>query len=380
MAVATNRHEQAMLALRAIPYRPDIDGLRAVAVLSVVAYHASPRLLSGGFVGVDVFFVISGFLISTIILREMEAGSFSLAGFYARRIRRLFPALIVVLAATLAIGWYFLLPHEFRALGRHMAAGAAYFINFTLKREAGYFDAAADEKPLLHLWSLAVEEQFYIVWPLLLLLIRKAASPPHCDNSDHGSVIRVEPRGHRAQCSFSVLFAAEPRVGAVGRRAARAPYAASRRRAHGVDRRAAEARRDTDRAHLAPDVGRRARAHPRRGLRPRPARDLPRRLGRDPGCRRRAADRRRARRPRQSLRAGAEALGVRRAHQLPALPLALAAAVVPQHSRRGQRCARHGGRGRRRLRAWRSRPTSTSSGRSGERAPSRCRQRSWAPH
>jgi peptidoglycan/LPS O-acetylase OafA/YrhL len=109
---------------RAIAYRPDIDGLRAVAVLAVVAYHASPRLLSGGFVGVDVFFVISGFLISTIILREMEAGSFSLAGFYARRIRRLFPALIVVLAATLAIGWYFLLPHEFRALGKHMAAGA----------------------------------------------------------------------------------------------------------------------------------------------------------------------------------------------------------------------------------------------------------------
>jgi peptidoglycan/LPS O-acetylase OafA/YrhL len=156
-----------------IVYRPDIDGLRAVAVLSVVAYHAAPALVPGGYVGVDVFFVISGFLISTIIMRERAAGHFSLARFYARRIRRLFPALIVVLAATLAIGWYFLLPHEFRALGKHIAAGAAYFSNFALKREAGYFDAAADTKPLLHLWSLAVEEQFYIVWPLLLLLIRE---------------------------------------------------------------------------------------------------------------------------------------------------------------------------------------------------------------
>ncbi len=156
-----------------IAYRPDIDGLRAIAVLSVVTYHAAPHLLPGGYVGVDVFFVISGFLISTIILRERAEGCFSLAAFYARRIRRLFPALIVVLLATLAIGWYFLLPHEFRALGKHIAAGAAYFINFTLKREAGYFDAAAGDKPLLHLWSLAVEEQFYIVWPLLLLLIRE---------------------------------------------------------------------------------------------------------------------------------------------------------------------------------------------------------------
>jgi peptidoglycan/LPS O-acetylase OafA/YrhL len=155
-----------------IAYRPDIDGLRAVAVASVVAYHAAPALAPGGYIGVDVFFVISGFLISTIIMRERAAGHFSLAGFYGRRIRRLFPALIVVLAATLAIGWYFLLPHEFAALGKHVAAGAAYFLNFTLKGEAGYFDAAADTKPLLHLWSLAVEEQFYIVWPLLLLLIR----------------------------------------------------------------------------------------------------------------------------------------------------------------------------------------------------------------
>ena len=157
---------------RPIAYRPDIDGMRALAVLAVVGYHAAPGVIKGGYVGVDVFFVISGFLISSIILSEREAGSFSLVGFYGRRIRRLFPALALVLAATWLLGWFYLLPHEFRALGKHMAAGAAYFINFTLKRESGYFDVAADDKPLLHLWSLSVEEQFYIFWPLLLLLIR----------------------------------------------------------------------------------------------------------------------------------------------------------------------------------------------------------------
>ncbi len=152
-------------------YRPDIDGLRAVAVLSVVGYHALPGVVPGGFVGVDVFFVISGYLISTIILREQDEARFSLINFYARRIKRLFPALIVVLGATALMGWYYLLPHEFRSFGKHMMAGAAYFLNFTLKKEAGYFDASAAEKPLLHLWSLAVEEQFYIVWPVLLLLL-----------------------------------------------------------------------------------------------------------------------------------------------------------------------------------------------------------------
>ncbi len=155
----------------AIAYRPDIDGLRAIAVAAVVGYHAAPKLISGGFAGVDVFFVISGYLISSIILREKAEGHFSLLGFYARRIRRLFPALIAVLTTTFLMGWYYLLPHEFLALGKQIAAGAAYYINFVLKREAGYFDVASDEKPLLHLWSLAVEEQFYLVWPILLLLL-----------------------------------------------------------------------------------------------------------------------------------------------------------------------------------------------------------------
>ncbi len=156
-----------------LSYRPDIDGLRALAVVSVIGYHAAPGIVRGGYIGVDVFFIISGFLISSIILRTRDAGRFSLIDFYARRVRRLFPALAIVLVATWLIGWFYLLPHEFRALGKHIAAGAAYFINFALKRESGYFDGAADEKPLLHLWSLAVEEQFYIVWPLLLLLVRE---------------------------------------------------------------------------------------------------------------------------------------------------------------------------------------------------------------
>ncbi len=152
-------------------YRPDIDGLRAVAVLSVVAYHAFPNLVKGGFVGVDIFFVISGFLISGIIFRALETGSFSYLEFYRRRIRRIFPALVTVCAASFAVGWYVLLPDEFAHLGKQMAAGAGFVSNFALWSESGYFDAAAETKPLLHLWSLAIEEQFYIVWPIILSLL-----------------------------------------------------------------------------------------------------------------------------------------------------------------------------------------------------------------
>ena len=156
---------------RSLAYRPDIDGLRAIAVGSVVAYHAFPTFVRGGFVGVDIFFVISGFLISRIIFEALEHQSFSYLDFYNRRIRRIFPALVLVCAATLLFGWYSLLPDEFQRLGRHLAASAAFVSNFTLWNESGYFDAAADSKPLLHLWSLAIEEQFYIVWPLLLGLV-----------------------------------------------------------------------------------------------------------------------------------------------------------------------------------------------------------------
>lgn len=149
-------------------YRPDIDGLRAVAVLSVVVYHAFPSWLKGGFVGVDIFFVISGFLISSIIFNNLKRDSFSFYDFYSRRIRRIFPALLVVLISCYAFGWFALLADEYKQLGKHIAAGAGFISNFVLWDESGYFDAAAETKPLLHLWSLGIEEQFYIVWPLLL--------------------------------------------------------------------------------------------------------------------------------------------------------------------------------------------------------------------
>ncbi|UUY09839.1 acyltransferase family protein [Pseudomonas sp. J452] len=154
-------------------YRPDIDGLRAVAVLSVVAYHAFPDLMKGGFIGVDIFFVISGFLISTIIFENLDRGTFSFSEFYARRIRRIFPALILVLFSCLIFGWLVLIPDELNQLGKHIAAGAGFISNFILWSEAGYFDNSAETKPLLHLWSLGIEEQFYIVWPLALWIAWK---------------------------------------------------------------------------------------------------------------------------------------------------------------------------------------------------------------
>lgn len=149
-------------------YRPDIDGLRAIAVLSVVIFHAFPSLIQGGFVGVDIFFVISGFLISKHIWDELAAGSFSIKVFYARRARRIFPALSVVLLATLVFGWLILTPGEYEQLGKHIVAGVMFVSNIVFWNESGYFDNAADTKPLLHLWSLGIEEQFYIVWPLFL--------------------------------------------------------------------------------------------------------------------------------------------------------------------------------------------------------------------
>ena len=149
-------------------YRPDIDGLRAFAVLAVVIFHAFPGALKGGFIGVDIFFVISGYLISGIILRDLREGVFTFRHFYARRIRRIFPALTVVLASAMLFGYLALLPDEYESLGRHVCGGAAFVANLVLWGEAGYFDAAARAKPLLHLWSLGIEEQFYIFFPLLL--------------------------------------------------------------------------------------------------------------------------------------------------------------------------------------------------------------------
>ncbi|HEY4256785.1 MAG TPA: acyltransferase family protein [Candidatus Udaeobacter sp.] len=154
-------------------YRADVDGLRAVAILAVLGFHAFPHSVPGGFVGVDIFFVISGFLISRIIFNGLAAGNFSFLEFYARRIRRIFPALIVVLTASYVIGSRTMLSGAFMQLGKHIAAAGVFVLNFVLWKESGYFDTDALAKPLLHLWSLAVEEQFYLVWPLLALLAWK---------------------------------------------------------------------------------------------------------------------------------------------------------------------------------------------------------------
>jgi peptidoglycan/LPS O-acetylase OafA/YrhL len=154
-------------------YRPDIDGLRAIAVLAVVGFHAAPHLVPGGFVGVDVFFVISGYLISRIIYSALAQDGFSFADFYARRVRRIFPALALVLAASLLFGWFCLLGDEYETLGRETAAGVAFAANLLLWQESGYFDSAAALKPLLHLWSLGVEEQFYLVWPVIVVIAHR---------------------------------------------------------------------------------------------------------------------------------------------------------------------------------------------------------------
>ena len=151
-------------------YRPDIDGLRALAVLAVVAFHAFPVWLKGGFIGVDIFFVISGYLISTIIFNNLDRNTFSFSDFYQRRIRRIFPALLLVLTISLSLGWFTLLADEYHQLGKHVFAGTAFISNFVLWAESGYFDNAANTKPLLHLWSLGIEEQFYLIWPILVWL------------------------------------------------------------------------------------------------------------------------------------------------------------------------------------------------------------------
>lgn len=154
-------------------HRSDIEGLRGIAVLSVLAVHSFPQWLQGGFIGVDIFFVLSGYLISTLLWQSLEAGRFSVLDFYARRIRRLYPALCLVLLACLAFSVAFTFPSVSHEVGEHVAAGALFVSNIALWSEAGYFDAASESKPLLHLWSLGIEEQFYIVWPLAAVFLFK---------------------------------------------------------------------------------------------------------------------------------------------------------------------------------------------------------------
>ena len=155
-------------------YRPDIDGLRAIAVIAVVLHHLSPTWVPGGFIGVDVFFVISGYLITKIISREIADGTFSFARFYERRIRRLFPALFAVLAFVLVAGWVLLLPSDYLATVRASAATLLFSANILFWNvQTDYFAGDAKLNPLLHMWSLGVEEQFYLVFPVVLLLIHR---------------------------------------------------------------------------------------------------------------------------------------------------------------------------------------------------------------
>lgn len=154
-------------------YRKDIDGLRAIAVISVVINHIFPSHLPGGFVGVDIFFVISGYLITGHLFKDLISGNFSIVTFYAKRVKRIFPALILVLFLVYVYGFAYVLADQFKDIGKHIAGGAGFLSNFVLMNESGYFDANAETKLLLHLWSLAVEEQFYIFWPIIIFLVYK---------------------------------------------------------------------------------------------------------------------------------------------------------------------------------------------------------------
>lgn len=152
-------------------YRSEIDGLRAVAVISVIFFHAGFSIFSGGFVGVDIFFVISGYLIATIILSEMESGSFLLINFYERRARRILPALFFVMLISCVLAWFLLMPIDMKGFSQSLIAVSTFSSNLLFLREAGYWDTASELKPLLHTWSLAVEEQYYVFFPIFLMLM-----------------------------------------------------------------------------------------------------------------------------------------------------------------------------------------------------------------
>lgn len=159
------------MRLSIIKYRPEIDGLRAIAVISVIFYHFLPEFFNFGYLGVDIFFVISGYLITYIIFQELKKKNFSFTNFYCKRIRRLFPALITTLFIIYIFSIFILLPEELEELGKHIFSSTFFFQNFNLFNEIGYFNSEAKVKPLLHLWSLSVEEQFYLIWPIFLFYI-----------------------------------------------------------------------------------------------------------------------------------------------------------------------------------------------------------------
>ena len=157
-------------------FRSDINGLRAIAVIAVVLFHFNPAWVPGGFAGVDVFFVISGFLMTGIIFKGFEENTFNLFGFYVARANRIIPALAVLCAVLLAFSWFYLAPLEYRELGKHAASSMGFLSNVVYLRESGYFDVASHEKWLLHTWSLSVEWQFYIIFPVVLLILKKITS------------------------------------------------------------------------------------------------------------------------------------------------------------------------------------------------------------
>lgn len=152
-------------------YRPEIDGLRALAVVPVILFHAGFSAFSGGYVGVDVFFVISGYLITTILIEDLQGGRFSIMHFYERRARRILPPLFFVMMCSLPFAWLWMFPEQLAAFARSLVAVSIYASNILFYAESGYFDAAVEEKPLIHTWSLAVEEQYYLVFPIVLLFL-----------------------------------------------------------------------------------------------------------------------------------------------------------------------------------------------------------------
>ena len=154
-------------------YRSEIDGLRALAVVPVILFHAGFKAFSGGFVGVDVFFVISGYLITTILLNELEAGNFSIVRFYERRARRILPALFFIMFLCLPFAWFWLLPQDMKSFSQSLVAVSVFASNILFWRTSGYFDTATELKPLIHTWSLSVEEQYYVLFPLFLLVAWK---------------------------------------------------------------------------------------------------------------------------------------------------------------------------------------------------------------
>lgn len=159
--------------MKTSPFRKDINALRAIAVIAVVLFHFNPTWLPGGFAGVDVFFVISGFLMTSIIFRGFEQSNFNLFKFYVSRSNRIIPALAFLCAVLAISGWFYLSPNEYRALGKHIATSITFVSNYIYTNETGYFDSASHEKWLLHTWSLAVEWQFYIIYPIVLLILKR---------------------------------------------------------------------------------------------------------------------------------------------------------------------------------------------------------------